>query len=145
MHWSVNTNLTQALLSVFRGKVDRGKETAIEACHVELHEDYHQTECRLNIRMDCAMGVIKSYKLTYEPAAIQHAIFDPSSTTSKWSADPRYLKQIVDHFSASAEQLDLYGDDEQAVFTSFTKKITDGDGTRSSKTLVSGKPSSCHI
>ncbi|KAJ6002387.1 hypothetical protein N7451_004934 [Penicillium sp. IBT 35674x] len=116
-----------ALLSVFRGKVDRGKETAIEACHVELHEDYHQTECRLNIRMDCAMGVIKSYKLTYEPAAIQHAIFDPSSTTSKWSADPRYLKQIVDHFSASAEQLDLYGDDEHAVFTSFTKKLTDGD------------------
>ncbi|KAJ5543687.1 Rad9/DDC1 [Penicillium frequentans] len=119
--------LLKALLSVFRGKVDRGKETAIEACHVELHEDYHQTQCRLNIRMDCAMGVIKSYKLTYEPAAIQHAIFDPSSTTSKWSADPRYLKQIVDHFSASAEQLDLYGDDEQAVFTSFTKKITDGD------------------
>lgn len=81
--------------------------------------------------MDCAMGVIKSYKLTYEPAAIQHAMFDPSSTTSKWSADPRYLKQIVDHFSASAEQLDLYGDDEQAVFTSFTKKIMDGDGTLS--------------
>ncbi|KAJ5814418.1 uncharacterized protein N7503_001168 [Penicillium pulvis] len=119
--------LLKALLSVFRGKIDRGKETAIEACHVELHEDYHQTQCRLNIRMDCAMGVIKSYKLTYEPAAIQHAIFDPSSTTSKWSADPRYLKQIVDHFSASAEQLDMYGDDEQAVFTSFTKKITDGD------------------
>lgn len=87
------------------------------------------------------MGVIKSYKLTYEPAAIQHAMFDPTSTTSKWSADPRYLKQIVDHFSASAEQLDLYGDDEQAVFTSFTKKITDGDGKSPFKTLVSENPS----
>ncbi|KAJ5655159.1 hypothetical protein N7507_007109 [Penicillium longicatenatum] len=119
--------LLKALLSVFRGKVDRGKETAIEACHIELHEDYHRTECRLNIRMDCAMGVIRSYKLTYEPAAIQHAMFDPSKTTNSWSADPRYLKQIVDHFSASAEQLDLYGDDEQAVFTSFTKRIADGD------------------
>ncbi|KAJ5938532.1 Rad9/DDC1 [Penicillium verhagenii] len=116
-----------ALLSVFRGKVDKGKETAIEVCYVELFEDDEQDECRLNIRMICAMGVIKSYKLTYEPGAIQHAIFDQTKATNRWSVNPRYLKQIIDHFSVSAEQLDLYGDEDQAVFTSFTTKIMEGD------------------
>jgi cell cycle checkpoint control protein RAD9A len=73
-------------------------------------------------------GVIKSYKLTYEPAAVQHAVFDKSKATSMWAADPRFLKQVIDHFSISAEQLDMYSDSGRAVFTSFTTKITEGKG-----------------
>lgn len=73
-------------------------------------------------------GVIKSYKLTYEPASIQHAVFDKTRATNQWTADPRFLRQIVDHFSLSAEQLDIYSDSVKAVFTSFTTKIMEGKG-----------------
>ena len=117
---------------------------------MELHEDLQQAECRLTVKMICGLGkipcvdlvltasltmylgVIKSYKLTYEPAAIQHAIFDKSKATSMWTADPRFLKQLIEHFSLSAEQLDMYSDSGKAVFTSFTTKITDGKGMSSS-------------
>lgn len=75
-----------------------------------------------------SLGVIKSYKLTYEPAAIQHAVFDRSKTTNQWTADPRFLKQIIDHFSMSAEQLDICAEAGKASFTSFTTKITEGKG-----------------
>lgn len=76
--------------------------------------------------------MIKSYKLTYEPAGIQHAVFDKSKATSMWTADPRFLKQLIEHFSLSAEQLDMYSDSGRAVFTSFTTKITEGKGMSSS-------------
>ncbi|KAJ5542334.1 Rad9/Ddc1 [Penicillium sp. DV-2018c] len=116
----------KALLSIFRGRIDRNKDTAVERCDMELHEDMQQTECRLTVKMICGLGVIKSYKLTYEPAAVQHAVFDKSRATSMWAADPRFLRQVIDHFSLSAEQLDMYSDSGRAVFTSFTTKITDG-------------------
>lgn len=95
---------------------------------MELHEDPLQTECRLTVKMICGLDVIKLYKLTYEPAAIQHAVFDRKTTANQWSADPRLLKQIIEHFSLSAEQLDMFSEGEQAVFTSFTTKIVDGKG-----------------
>lgn len=95
---------------------------------MELHEDSQQSECRLTIKMICGLDVIKSYKLTYEPAAIQHAVFDQRNATNQWTADPRFLKQIVEHFSVSAEQLDMCADGERAVFTSFTTKVTEGTG-----------------
>ncbi|CRL18477.1 Rad9 [Penicillium camemberti] len=116
----------KALLSIFRGRIDKNKDTAVERCDMELHEDLQQTECRLTVKMICGLGVIKSYKLTYEPAAIQHAVFDKSKATSMWTADPRFLKQLIEHFSLSAEQLDMYSDSGRAVFTSFTTKITEG-------------------
>ncbi|OQE81746.1 hypothetical protein PENNAL_c0039G01146 [Penicillium nalgiovense] len=116
----------KALLSIFRGRIDRNKDTAVERCDMELHEDLQQTECRLTVKMICGLGVIKSYKLTYEPAAVQHAVFDKSKATSMWTADPRFLKQLIEHFSLSAEQLDMYSDSGRAVFTSFTTRITDG-------------------
>ncbi|CAI7579304.1 unnamed protein product [Penicillium manginii] len=134
--------LIRALLSIFRGRVDRNKDTAVERCEMEIHEDSNQAECRLTVKMICGLGelsqtsrvqrklnilgVIKSYKLTYEPAAIQHAVFDRSKTTNQWTADPRFLKQIIDHFSMSAEQLDICAEAGKATFTSFTTKITEG-------------------
>ncbi|KAJ6032119.1 Rad9/Ddc1 [Penicillium herquei] len=115
-----------AMLSVFRGRVDRNKDTAVERCDMELHEDPLQTECRLTIKIICGLDVIKSYKLTYEPASIQHAVFDRRNATNQWIADPRFLKQIMEHFSPSAEQLDICSDGEKAIFTSFTTKVMEG-------------------
>ena len=73
-------------------------------------------------------GVIKLYKLTYEPVHVQHAIFDRSKTTNEWSIQPKYLKEITDHFGPSAEQLDIYSEHGKTVFTSFTTKSSDGKG-----------------
>jgi cell cycle checkpoint control protein RAD9A len=74
------------------------------------------------------LGVIRSYKLTYESTAIQHAIFDRSTAINEWSIEPKFLKEITDHFSPSAEQLDIYSENTKVIFTSFTAKITHGKG-----------------
>ncbi|KKK15089.1 DNA repair protein [Aspergillus rambellii] len=117
----------KALLSVFKGRTSgRDKDTAVERCVFELQEDLDETECRLIIKMICGLGVIKSYKLTYESTTIQHAVFDRSKATNEWSIEPKFLKEITDHFSPSAEQLDIYSESTKAIFTSFTTKITDG-------------------
>ncbi|CAK37530.1 uncharacterized protein An02g02490 [Aspergillus niger] len=73
-----------------------------------------------------SLGVIKLYKLTYEPVHVQHAIFDRSKATNEWSIEPKYLKEITDHFGPSAEHLDIYSEQGKAVFTSFTTKSSDG-------------------
>ncbi|KAL4997008.1 Rad9-domain-containing protein [Aspergillus recurvatus] len=120
----------KALLSVFVGRTNRrDKDTAVERCEFEVHEDPDVTECRLVIRMICGLGVIKSYKLTYESTTIQHAIFDRSQATNEWTIEPIFLKEIAAHFSPSAEQLDIYSENTKVIFTSFTTKITDGKDT----------------
>ncbi|KAL3474876.1 Rad9-domain-containing protein [Aspergillus californicus] len=117
----------KALLSVFKGRTSgRDKDTAVERCEFEVQEDPDETECRLVIKMICGLGVIRNYRLTYEAATIQHAIFDQSKATSEWSVEPRFLKDITDHFSPSAEQLDIYSESTKVILTSFTTKITDG-------------------
>lgn len=73
--------------------------------------------------------MIKSYKLTYESTSIHHAVFDRSQAINEWSIDPLFLKEITTHFSPSAEQLDIYAENNKVIFTSFTTKITDGNGS----------------
>lgn len=46
----------QALLSIFRGRVDRNKDTAVERCDMEISEGPQQTECRLTVKMICGLG-----------------------------------------------------------------------------------------
>ncbi|PYH87913.1 DNA repair protein rad9 [Aspergillus ellipticus CBS 707.79] len=119
--------LIKALLSAFKAKSSgRDKDTAIERCEVELQEGPSDVECKLIIRMICGLGVIKLYKLNYEAVHVQHAVFDKSSATNQWSIEPRYLKEITDHFGPSAEQLDVYSNHGKTVFTSFTTKIAEG-------------------
>ena len=72
--------------------------------------------------------MIKSYKLTYEPVHVQHEVFDRSRTENQWTIEPRFLREVADHFSPSAEQLDIYSEGDKAMFTSFTTKIADGKG-----------------
>ncbi|KAL4944582.1 hypothetical protein BDV06DRAFT_220100 [Aspergillus oleicola] len=120
----------KALLSVFTTRPNRrDKDTAVERCDFEIQEESDSTECRLVIRMLCGLGVIKSYKLTYESTTIQHAIFDQAQATNEWSIEPIFLKEIAAHFSPSAEQLDVYSENSKVIFTSFTTKITDGKDT----------------
>ncbi|PGH16662.1 hypothetical protein AJ79_01534 [Helicocarpus griseus UAMH5409] len=118
----------KALLSVFRGRVSdfKDRETAIEYCEVQLQDDPSETECRFIVRMICRHGVVKTYKLTYEAVEVQHAIFDKSKTENQWAIDPKYLREIIDHFGPTAEQLDIYSENGRVVFTSFTTKVADG-------------------
>lgn len=73
-------------------------------------------------------GVLKTYKLTYEPADIQHALFDKSGAQNRWVVDSKLLREILEHFGRSAEHLDIYPEDGRAVFTSFTEKVMAGTG-----------------
>ncbi|PWY73646.1 DNA repair protein rad9 [Aspergillus heteromorphus CBS 117.55] len=119
--------LIKALVSAFKGRTSgRDKDTSVERCEVELQESPEDVECRLIIRMICGLGVIKLYKLAYESIYVQHATFDRSKSTNTWCIDPKYLKEITDHFGPSAEQLDVFSDHGKVVFTSFTTKISDG-------------------
>ncbi|PYH47530.1 putative DNA repair protein rad9 [Aspergillus saccharolyticus JOP 1030-1] len=119
--------LIKALVSVFKGRVSgRNKDTSVERCEVELQDDPDETECRLIIRLICGLGVIKLYRLSYEPVLVQHATFDRSRATNEWSIEPRFLKEVTDHFVPSAEQLDIYSEHGKTVFTSFTTKIVEG-------------------
>ena len=63
-----------------------------------------------------------------EPVYVQHATFDRSRATNEWSIEPKFLKEVTDHFGPSAEQLDIYSEHGKTVFTSFTTKIADGKG-----------------
>ncbi|KKZ66664.1 hypothetical protein EMCG_00227 [[Emmonsia] crescens] len=118
----------KALLSVFRGRASdfKDRETAIERCEVRLQDSPDETQCRFIIRMICRHGVVKTYKLTYEAAEIQHALFDKSKTENQWGIDSKYLREIIDHFGPTAEQLDISSENNRVVFTSFTTKVADG-------------------
>ncbi|KAI5300219.1 hypothetical protein KEM55_008767, partial [Ascosphaera atra] len=70
--------------------------------------------------------VVKTYKLTYEAIDVQHAVFDPRRASNQWWIEAQLLREIIEHFGSSAEQLDIFCTGDRAVFTSFTTKITDG-------------------
>ncbi|KMU80518.1 DNA repair protein rad9 [Coccidioides immitis RMSCC 3703] len=96
----------KALLSVFKGRtIDfKDKDTAVEE------------------------WVVKTYKLIYEPVEVRHAVFDKSKTQNKWVIDSKFLREIVEYFGPTAEQLDIFTDNGKAIFTSFTTRVTNGKG-----------------
>lgn len=90
-----------------------------------------QPQSTLNLNVVALVGVIKTYKLTYEPVDVLHALFDKNSATSHWTISSSSLKEFIEYFGPKTEQLDIYAEDERVTFTSFTEKITDGRGTQS--------------
>ncbi|KAG5208316.1 DNA repair protein rad9 [Trichophyton interdigitale] len=118
----------KALLSVFKGRAGdfKDKDTAIERCEAQLFDSPEETECRFVVQMICKHGVLRTYKLTYEPADVQHALFGRSDSQNQWSVDSRFLREILEHFGRGAEHLDVYCEDGRAVFTSYTEKIIAG-------------------
>ena len=71
---------------------------------------------------------MKTYKLTFEAAPAQHALFRKEETNNRWSISSRTLRDFVEHFGPKTEQLDIYSDDGKASFTSYTEKIMSGNG-----------------
>lgn len=59
---------------------------------------------------------------------MQHAVFDRARSRNQWTIESKFLREIIEHFSPSAEQLDIYPDGGKVVFTSFTTKVTEGKG-----------------
>lgn len=75
-------------------------------------------------------GVVKTYRLTYEAVEVQHALFDKSTTQNQWTIESRFLREIIDHFGPTSEQLDIHAENNRVIFTSFTQKVTNGKGER---------------
>ena len=73
---------------------------------------------------------MKTYKLTYDPTEVMHAIFERQQTMNFWSIKSSFLKENLDFFSPKVEQLDIYHeDDNKMTFLSFTNKVvTDKKG-----------------
>lgn len=62
-------------------------------------------------------GIVKTYKLTYEPAEMMHALFDKNSARNRWTMTSGFLKSFIDFFSPRTEKLDMYFDDEDDIMT----------------------------
>lgn len=70
----------------------------------------------------------KTYRLTYEPVEIMHALFDRNAASQGWKIAARVLREYIEFFGPKTEQLDLVAQDGKAIFTSFTEKVTNGNG-----------------
>jgi cell cycle checkpoint control protein RAD9A len=102
------------------------KETALERCEFELQARADQTKCRLLVRMICRHGVVKTYKLIYEPTNVLRANFDTGGSPNYWTTPARTLRDIVEYFGAKTDQLDWSFEKGKVNFTTYTEKITDG-------------------
>lgn len=76
--------------------------------------------------MMCQHGVVRTYKLTYEPANVLRANFDGAASPNQWTTSARTLRDIVEYFGAKTDQLDWSFEKGKVHFTSYTEKITDG-------------------
>lgn len=70
----------------------------------------------------------KTYRLTYEPVEVMHALFDRTAASQGWTISARVLREYIEYFGPKTEQLDLLAQDGKAIFTSFTEKLQDGKG-----------------
>lgn len=74
------------------------------------------------------IGVKKTYKLTYEAANNQRAYFNKNSVRNNWSINAHVLRQFSEYFGARTENLDLFYDGTNMIFTSYTERIVHGTG-----------------
>ena len=138
----------QALLSVFKGRLADNKErdTAVERCEVSVEDEIDATECRIITKMICRhgmyarlghvslltgpslQGVIKTYRLTYEPIEVMHALFDKKAAKNRWRIGSGLLRTFTEYFGTGTEQLDIYCEEGRVAFTSYTEKIMNDKG-----------------
>lgn len=74
------------------------------------------------------IGVIKTYKLTYESVEVMHALFNKDAAKNKWSIGASVLRSFTEYFGPTTEQLDVCAENGHVTFTSYTEKIMDGRG-----------------
>lgn len=98
------------------------------------HGEYklHTTEQFLTNRV----GVLKTYRLTFESVAPMHALFVKESAKNYWSISSKTLKEFVEHFGPGTEQLDIYSEDGRVSFTSYIERITSGNGKQDIHTNI---------
>jgi cell cycle checkpoint control protein RAD9A len=120
--------IKQALLSIFKRQIgdQRDREGGLETCDCQLQTNPDQAECRLIFRLNCRQGVVKTYRLLYEPGEILHASWDKIGSTNYWTASSRTLRDVVEYFGIKTEQLDWYFENGKVTFTSYTEKIQAG-------------------
>ncbi|OCT51025.1 putative DNA repair protein rad9 [Cladophialophora carrionii] len=124
--WSCKIQ-NRALLSIFKRRLgDRDREGGLETCDCELQANPDQAECRLVFRLNCRQGIVKTYRLFYEPGEIMHAAFDKLGSTNYWTASSRTLRDVVEYFGPKTDQLDWYFQNGKVTFTSYTEKIQAG-------------------
>lgn len=122
---------TKALLSVFKSRLndssDGNRAGSIDHCEVSVQDRAGEAQCRFIIKMVCNQGVVKTYRLTYEPVDVFHALFDKNVAQNRWSISAQSMKYYMENFGTKTESLDIYsGDDGRVVFKSFTEKIASG-------------------
>ena len=78
-------------------------------------------------------GVTKTYRLTYESATVQRAVFSKDGAKNHWSIRAHVLKSFGEYFGAKAEQLDIYYEAGRITFTSYTEKVMNGNGRTSAQ------------
>ena len=76
--------------------------------------------------MICCQGVVKTYRLTYEPADVLSANFDGNTAKNYWSIPARALRDVVEFFGVKADHLDWALDNGKVNFISYTERIADG-------------------
>lgn len=72
--------------------------------------------------------MIKTYKLSYEPAEVMHAVFNRSMAKNSWTISAMALRSFVEYFGAKTEELDISSREGRTTFTSYTEKLMSGKG-----------------
>lgn len=73
--------------------------------------------------------MLKTYRLTFESAPAQHAIFKREEARNQWSISSRTLREFVEHFGPKTEMLDICSQGGKTSFTSYREKVMSGNGT----------------
>ena len=110
-------------MSAFKGRVvdpAREKDTAVERCDVSVEDGEGKTKSRFIIKIVCrhgkiygakqfkklmSLGVLKTYRLTFESVTPMHALFIKESANNSWSISSKTLREFVEHFGPGTEQL----------------------------------------
>lgn len=74
------------------------------------------------------IGVTKTYRLTYEPIKMLHALFSSSHVSNRWRAQSSCLKDYLDLFAPRTELLDICSQGDRLTLVSYTEKVTNGRG-----------------
>ncbi|ORY05753.1 Rad9-domain-containing protein [Basidiobolus meristosporus CBS 931.73] len=112
----------QSLVSIFRKRNNLDK--TVEKCELRLEEGAGAgDECRLVIQMFCKYGIVKTYKLFYEPCEPLHALYSKADFRNRWVASPKILSGWIFHFHHKLEEITLECEPNVIRMKSFTEEI----------------------
>ncbi|KAK9720777.1 hypothetical protein K7432_003933 [Basidiobolus ranarum] len=124
--------LAKSMVSIFRKRNNLDK--TVEKCELRLEEGVNDgDECRLVIQMFCKYGIVKTYKLFYEPCEPLHALYSKADFRNRWVASPKVLAGWIFHFHHKLEEITLECEPNVIRMKSFTEEIqqiTDENGKR---------------